>query len=240
MFAFDPFHALTFDCYGTLIDWEAGIETALRSHCRRHAVAKPDLEAFLAAFGRLETAIQQTNPTWPYPRVLAALFRRLALDFALPCDESDAERFGASIGDWPPFADTHDALVRLQRRFKLIVVSNVDRESFSRSESAMGVKFDGIVTAQDVGAYKPDVRMFEAAQKEAARLGIVPGALLHVAQSLFHDIAPANRLSIPSVWVDRRRRPGGATPDCDARPDLTVSSLAELAALVESSALRAN
>jgi 2-haloacid dehalogenase len=221
---------LTFDCYGTLIDWEAGIERALARHAAKHRVPPPDLDAFLTAFGRLETTIQAAHPEWRYPKVLAELFQRLAADFAFPAALEDCVAFGESIGDWPPFPDSSAALKRLQRGRRLIVVSNVDRDSFAKSERALGVKFDAIVTAQDVGAYKPDPKMFAAARAAIERLGEDPARAVHVAQSLFHDIAPANAFGIPSVWVDRRAgRPGGATPDRAARPDLRVTSLAELA-----------
>lgn len=227
------FAALTFDCYGTIIDWETGIREALTRHAARRAFAAPEIESFLAAFGRLETTVQAEFPSWLYPRVLAECFARLATAFAFPATAEDARAFGDSVGDWPPFPDSSEALRRLQGRYRLIVVSNVDRESFRRSEASLGVEFDGVVTAQDVGAYKPDPRMFEAAATKAAELGVPRERVLHVAQSIFHDIAPANRLGIASVWVDRRAgRPGGATPDANARPDLRVESLRELADLV--------
>lgn len=231
------FAALTFDCYGTIIDWETGIRDALERHAALREFAAPEIESFLAAFGRLETTVQAEFPTWLYPRVLAECFTRLANAFAFPATADDARAFGDSVGAWPPFPDSSDALRRLQSRYALIVASNVDRASFRRSESRLGVKFNGIVTAQDVGAYKPDPRLFEAAARKAAELGVPRERVLHVAQSIFHDIAPANRLGIACVWVDRRAgRPGGATPEASARPDLRVESLRELADLAERNA----
>jgi len=234
MFDLSRFAALTFDCYGTIIDWETGIREALDRHATRREFAAPEIESFLAAFGRLETSVQQANPGWLYPRVLEECFTQLATAFAFPATADDARAFGESVGEWPPFPDSSEALRRLQSRSALIVASNVDRESFRRSESRLGVKFDGIVTAQDVSAYKPDPRMFDAAVRKAAELGVPRERVLHVAQSIFHDISPANRLGIACVWVDRRAgRPGGATPEASARPDLRVESLRELADLVE-------
>lgn len=229
----DPrrYRALTFDCYGTLIDWERGIGNELSRHCERAGIAPPPLDDFLVEFGRQETRIQQANPDWPYPRVLAQLFEHLCERFALPRSAPDTLSFGNSIGRWPPFPDSAAALARLQKHAKLIVVSNVDRASFARSAHALGIRFDGVVTAQDVGAYKPDHRMLRAGLAKAQELGVEPSGVLHVAQSLFHDIVPAHALGIANVWVDRRSgRTGGATPDAgDIEPDLRVESLAELA-----------
>lgn len=230
MIDFAPVRALTFDCYGTLIDWETGIGVALERHAKLRGFAAPPLEGFLAAFGRLETTVQQANPGWLYPRVLAECFTHLANSFAFPASSEDARAFGESVGEWPPFSDSGAALRRLQSRFKLVVVSNVDRASFSRSATALGVEFDAIVTAQDVGAYKPDARMFTAAIAACGALGATRDSIVHVAQSLYHDVATARSLGMKTVWVDRRAgREGGATPPSDALPDLRVETLAELA-----------
>ena len=151
----------------------------------------------------------------------------------------DVARLGGSVVDWPAFPDSHDALLALSERFKLIILSNVDRASFAESNSRLGVAFTSILTAQDIGSYKPSQRNFDALTGEAARLGIGQGKLLHVAQSLFHDHVPAKRAGLPTVWINRRHaRPGwGATPEPSApvTPDWEFPSMAALAAAVGSS-----
>jgi putative hydrolase of the HAD superfamily len=146
----------------------------------------------------------------------------------------EAARLAGSVPDWPAFADSHGALAALGTRFKLIILSNVDRASFAGSNARLGVEFTGVITAQDVGSYKPSRRNFDALLSEAARLGVGPGKLLHVAQSLFHDHVPAKRAGLPTVWINRRHaRPGwGATPEPPAlvTPDWEFPSMAAFAA----------
>jgi 2-haloalkanoic acid dehalogenase type II len=234
--AFDRFRALSFDCYGTLIDWESGIVAGLR---RWLAGRRPDLddEALLAAFGELETGVQAADPGTPYPVVLGRVLEALGGRLELPVTSAEAEAFGDSVGDWPAFPDSRDALGRLGRRFKLIILSNIDRASFSRSNARLGVTFDAIVTAEEVGSYKPDPRNFEALLRTTAGLGVEAGELLHVAQSLFHDHVPAKAIGLATVWIDRRAgRPGsGATPAArvEVRPDWTFPTLAAFADAVD-------
>jgi 2-haloalkanoic acid dehalogenase type II len=151
----------------------------------------------------------------------------------------DAARLARSVPDWPAFPDSHDALAALGRRFKLIVLSNVDRASFAGSNARLGVEFTSVITAQDVGSYKPSPRNFDALASEAARLGIRPGGLLHVAQSLFHDHVPAKRAGLSTVWIHRRHDRGGwgATPQPPAPvwPDWEFLSMAAFAAAVAES-----
>ena len=159
------------------------------------------------------------------------MLSRIATRLGVDATDDEREAFGRSIGDWPPFPDSRDALVALGRRYKLIVASNVDRASFERSEARIGVRFDRLVAAGEVGAYKPDRRMFEAMLKATADFGAPRERVLHVAQSLFHDHVPAQALGLRTAHVDRRRgRGGGATPDPETpvTPDLTVETLAEL------------
>jgi len=213
---------LTFDCYGTLIDWETGILSALRPVLRRHEVGCGD-EDLLRHYGELEPGAER-GPFVPYRtvlgRVVEALGRRLG--FAPEPDEIGA--LAASLPRWEPFADTVPALRALGSRYRLGVISNVDDDLFAGSAGRLGVRFDWVVTAQSVGAYKPSPRMFEAALE---RIGPPAGRVLHVAQSLFHDIAPARALGLPTVWVNRRvgRSGSGATPPADARPDAEVADL---------------
>jgi 2-haloacid dehalogenase len=208
------FSALTFDCYGTLIDWEAGILAALRPWAAAHRV-KVDDEALLAAFGRAESRREADDPTAPYPRILAGVLDDLALDLGVTASPEEAAAFGDSVKDWPAFPDSADALAYLGRHYRLVIVSNVDRASFGHSNAKLGVTFDAGITAEEAGAYKPAPNHFRVALARLAELGVAQDRVLHVAQSLFHDHVPAKQLGLRTMWVNRRAsRPGagGATP----------------------------
>jgi 2-haloacid dehalogenase len=233
--SFDRFAALSFDCYGTLIDWEQGILDALRPWTARAGADVSD-EALLAGFAELETVEQAADPA-PYPEILARVLRRLGERLGVPVSDVDASSFGGSIGAWPAFPDTPAALTRLASRYRLIILSNVDRASFRASNERLGVRFDAIVTAEDVGSYKPDPRNFAALLSTAAELGIASDRLLHVAQSLYHDHVPAKAAGLSTVWIDRRsgRSGSGATPRPERaiHPDGTFPTLAAFADAVE-------
>lgn len=226
MLDFDRFTYLTFDCYGTLIDWEQGILAALRPVLDRHGIALSD-DAALEVYGELESAAEH-GPYRPYRELLATVMDGFGerLGFAPAADEREA--LAVSVGDWPPFPDTVEALQTLARRFQLAILSNIDDDLFAGSARRLGVTFAAVVTAEQVGRYKPDPRNFRAL---LTRLDVAPDRVLHVAQSLFHDIAPAHALGLTTVWINRRHdRPGfGATPPATARPDLEVTDLATLA-----------
>jgi 2-haloacid dehalogenase len=226
------FDALSFDCYGTLIDWEAGIAAVLRTWADAHSLDLTD-EQLLTAYSTHEARSEADHPTDLYPLILARSMRRLGEDLGVPVSDDEAESLAVSVPDWPAFPDSTEALERLARRYQLIILSNVDRDSFEGSNRRLGVAFTSIVTAQDVGSYKPSPRNFEALANEARRLGIAQGRLLHVAQSLFHDHVPANAIGLPSVWINRRHeRPGwGATPEpsADVTPDWTFPSMSAFA-----------
>ncbi len=228
MLDFDRFTYLTFDCYGTLVDWEAGILAALRPVLDRHEIALSDEQA-LEYFGEMESAAERA-PYRPYRDVLATVMDGFGerLGFAPSADERTA--LAASVGEWPPFADTAASLQSLARRFRLVILSNIDDDLFARSARHLGVAFAAVITAEQVGSYKPDPRNFRALLD---RLDLSPDRILHVAQSLFHDIAPANEIGLTTVWINRRHdRPGaGATPPATARPDLEIPDLATLARL---------
>ncbi len=236
-----PLHehtALTFDCFGTLIDWETGILNVLRPWAKGAGLDATD-DALLGAYARAESAEERERPGDLYRDVLRGVMRRVGNDLGGAVSDDDAEALSASVGDWPVFEDTPAALAALQERAKLIVVSNVDRASFEKAAPKLGVTLDGLVTAEDVGAYKPDVRMFRAALEAVARTGAKPREHLHVAQSLHHDIAPAGGLGIATCWIDRRAgRPGGATPESHAtiRPGWMFTTMRELAESVSASA----
>ena len=226
------FKVLSFDCYGTLIDWESGILTALRPLVRRAGLTL-DGETILAAFAAEETAQQAATPAMPYAALLALVHARLARLWGVPGDANEDERFGASIGDWPPFPDTVAALRALGRKFRLVILSNVDRASFRATNERLGITFDAIYTAQDIGSYKPDPRNFSYLIDRLAEDGFQKSDLLHVAQSLYHDHAPANMIGLASAWIDRRHGATGwgatAPPPPGVRYDFRYLSLAELA-----------
>ncbi len=228
MLDFDRFTHLTFDCYGTLIDWERGILAALRPVLDRHGVTIADDDA-LALYGELESAAERA-PYRPYRDLLVSVMDGVGerLGFVPSADERTA--LASSVGDWPPFSDTVEALRALSSRFRLVILSNIDDDLFALSARRLGVDFAAVITAQQVGSYKPDPRNFHAL---LARLDTAPDRVLHVAQSLFHDIAPANALGLTTVWINRRHdRPGsGATPPATARPDVEVPDLRTLAQL---------
>ena len=229
---FEPFRALSFDCYGTLIDWESGLSAELDRWATAHDLTAPTVE-LLDAFGRWENEIEREQPTALYPDVLAMTLDRIAEQFGVTATEEERAAFGGSIGTWPAFPDSPTALARLKERFKLIILSNVDRESFTASNGRLGVEFDLIITAQDVGAYKPSPQNFAALLDAIGGIGIAKDELLHVAQSLYHDHEPAAAFGLPSVWIDRRHdQPGaGATapPSTTVRPRWTFPSLAAFA-----------
>ncbi len=211
---FARFGALSFDCYGTLIDWEKGIVLELRRWAGTHDLDFPD-DTLLRMFAEVETAVQAAQrPALAYPEVLAETLRLIGRRLGAPVSASEADSFGTSVGRWPEFADSHNALEKLAGRFKLIIVSNIDRASFAASQTRSGVSFDRVITAEEVGAYKPADPHFETLLASLDEFGIDRGALLHVAQSIYHDHEPARRFGIESAWIDRRgaRRGWGATP----------------------------
>jgi putative hydrolase of the HAD superfamily len=230
------FEALSFDCYGTLIDWEAGLSAVLVPWARAHGLDVTE-EQLLTEYSAAEAAAEAGHPADLYPDVLARSMRVVGGKLGAEVTAEEAARLAGSVPDWPAFADSHDALAALGTRFKLIILSNVDRASFAGSNARLGVEFTGVITAQDVGSYKPSQRNFDALLSEAARLGVGPGKLLHVAQSLFHDHLPAKRAGLPTVWINRRHaRPGwGATPEPPApvTPDWEFPSMAAFAAAAE-------
>lgn len=223
------FKVLSFDCYGTLIDWETGILDALAPLVAKCPSA-PTPEALLALYARLESAQEAETPQLIYRELLARVHARMAGELGVTADAADNAAFGASIGAWPAFPDSPQALAELKRHFKLVILSNVDRESFRATNARLGVEFDAILTAQDIGSYKPDPRNFAALIAKVSALGHPRNALLHVAQSLYHDHVPAQRAGLRTAWIDRRAgKSGGATPapQGEVRPDATYASLAE-------------
>jgi putative hydrolase of the HAD superfamily len=208
------YKALSFDCYGTLIDWEAGITAVLRPWARERGLDLDD-EELLLAYSDNEAAVEREMPTALYPDVLAIAFRGTGEKLHQPVSDEWAQRLGRSVPDWPAFPDSAEALARLARHYQLIILSNVHRDGFTGSNQRLRGDFAAIITAEDVGAYKPAPNHFRALNIKLAELGLHHKDLLHVAQSLFHDHVPAKREKLPSVWINRRHdRPGwGATPE---------------------------
>ncbi|KAJ5294908.1 hypothetical protein N7508_009729 [Penicillium antarcticum] len=200
------YRLLCFDVYGTLIDWEGGILTALEP-LLSNATTQFTREHLLTVFHELESIQQKSTPEMPYSTLLATIHPILATRLGLESpSKEESQVFGDSVGSWPAFPDTVDALRRLSKHYKLVVLSNVDRASFAKSNSGslQGVPFDMVITAQDIGNYKPDLRNFKymlaAVEKE---FGIRPAQVLQTAQSQFHDHQPAKRVGIHSVWIER-------------------------------------
>ncbi len=228
MIDFTAKRVLTFDCYGTLIDWETGILSTLQPILADHGVTA-DAERLLALHAELESAAER-GPYTPYRQLLMTVIRGLGERLGFTPSAAEQSRFADAVGDWPPFADTRAALRALGRRFRLAIISNVDDDLFARTNQQLDVTFDWIVTAQQVKSYKPSPNNFREA---LARIGLPTEQVLHVAQSLFHDHVPAKRLGLETVWVNRRhgKAGSGATPIADARPDLEVRDLATLVTL---------
>ena len=215
----ERFDVLTFDCYGTLIDWERGIVDYLQPVLLRHDAHVID-DFILEFFAETETVVQSEGGR--YEDVLRTVLHRFGTRLGFTPTEDEIDGFPASLPAWPPFPDTLEALGRLAQRFELAVISNTDDALFARTNETLGVEFAHIVTAERTGVYKPDPKAFEAA------LDVVDGPrdrVLHVAQSLYHDIAPASALGLATAWIDRTGGDPGATPDSDAKPTWTFPTL---------------
>jgi 2-haloacid dehalogenase len=225
---FAAYSVLTFDCYGTLIDWESGIRKALRPFLDAHGVALDDAE-LLEQYARFEEQIE-AGPYRKYRDVLRGVVRNFGEQFGFTPSPAEADALPNSLSDWPPFPDTVAALRTLKQRYRLAILSNTDDDLFPETAKRLQVPFDYVITAEQVGSYKPSHRNFEAA---LARIGLPKEQILHVAQSLYHDIAPAKALGIANVWINRRHAVHGfgATVPAEATPDLELPDLRSLAAL---------
>jgi 2-haloalkanoic acid dehalogenase type II len=235
------YQALSFDCYGTLIDWESGIWEALQPLLGANGSEVARSEA-LTRFGRLESEQEAATPGMRYPDLLAVVHRDLAGAFGLESTDDLDRTFGDSVPRWPAFTDSAAALQSLSERYRLVILSNVDQDSFAASNEKLGVTFDAIYTAEDIGSYKPDPANFDFLLDHlAAGFGIQPSSVLHVAQSLFHDHAPAKAAGLDTVWIDRQRLSSGgdwgATMPVEEPPvpDHVFVSMADLTRAVEDS-----
>lgn len=226
------FDTLTFDCYGTLIDWESGMVEGLRSLTGRlqNSLSRDQI---LQAHARHESAQQAWTPARPYRELLAIVYKRLAEEWGIEASLADCEAYGDSVKDWPAFPDSAEALAYLKSHYRLVILSNVDNRSFAHSQRKLGVAFDAVYTAEDIGSYKPAARNFDYMLENLGCLGVEKGRILHTAESLFHDHRPANAAGLKSCWIYRRHAQSGfgATMDPGVMPhvDFRFDSMADLA-----------
>ncbi len=227
------YKALTFDCYGTLIDWESGMFEALGPLITR---VSPGLsrDKVLEAHARHESAQQLATPAMVYSDLLAVVYKRLAEEWGVPAPWAECLAYGASIKDWPAFPDSAEALAYLKKHYRLCILSNVDNASFAHSNRRLQVEFDAVYTAQDIGSYKPSSRNFDYMLEKLKGLGLGRQDILHTAESLFHDHVPANTHGLASCWIHRRhdKQGFGATmnPGAIPRHDFKFDSMADLVA----------
>lgn len=230
----NKFKVLTFDCYGTLIDWETGILAVLRPWARQHDLDLTD-DDLLEMYGEAETRWEAVAPTARYSDLLRIVQADISRKLNIQPNQEESDALADSVRDWPAFPDSVEALAVLKKTHKLVILSNIDRESFSHSNAKLHVQFDAIITAEEAAAYKPNTSHFTRCFKLLADWGIEQREILHVAQSLYHDHVPAKRLGLTTAWVDRRRgKQGyGATPAPaeEVTPDIVVANMAELAAM---------
>jgi 2-haloacid dehalogenase len=222
---FDPFTHLTFDCYGTLIDWERGILAALTPVIEGRGLPV-DPAQLLRLYAKYE-AEQEAGPYKSYREVLRGVMASIAAEFGFTPREDELNALPDSVGNWPAFPDSAEALKILKTRYKLVILSNIDDAMFAQSNKHLGVEFEEIITAQQVGSYKPSRRNFRVALE---RLGVPQTQILHVAQSLFHDHVPAKEMGFTTVWVNRPSiLPGtGVSLPVDVTPDLEVADMESL------------
>lgn len=230
MLDFNQYEWLSFDCYGTLIDWETGIADAVAGVLESHDLYRSRSEV-LELFAEVEPQIQDGSGYLEYRRVLRRVMAMIGIRVGFQFTETDMGRLAESLPSWPIFPDTQPSLQAMKSRYRLAIISNVDDDLFARTAEVLGVELDAVVTAQQVRSYKPDHRNFLTAQE---RMGVDRERWLHIGESLFHDIGPANELGISSVWVNRGhgREGAGATRPADATPNLEVPDLATLVSLM--------
>jgi 2-haloacid dehalogenase len=226
MLDFSRYRFLTFDCYGTLIDWESGIFSALRPILQNHAMNVTD-ERLLQLYGDSESEAQE--PYQPYADVLRAVVRNFGKELGFTPSRAEEDALPASLASWQPWPDTVEALRKLKTRHQLAIISNVDDDLFASTLPKLGVPFDAIITAQQARCYKPGVAIFNLALD---RIGADPKQVLHIGQSIYHDVVPAKALDMGTVWVNRASaRPGvGAVKAASGAPDWEIRDLTTLAA----------
>ena len=232
------FKILSFDCYGTLIDWERGLIEVLGPWLASHHLKLSNNE-ILEIFAKFETIVQSEKPPWKYPMILQEVASRIGRELGIESDEKIKSKLAQSIGSWPAFEDTKTSLNELGKTFKLVILSNIDEQSFQQTNiNQLNMKFFKVYTAQRIGTYKPDLNNFNFMIKELKKSSIEKNEILHVAQSLYHDIEPALSLGLKTAWINRRKsNPGfGATPPSSqaVKPNLEFASLYEFVQFIAS------
>jgi 2-haloacid dehalogenase len=229
MLDFSRFEILTFDCYGTLINWEEGIFSALKPILSAHN-KKIDDARLLNLYGDFELRSEQA-PFRPYREVLESVVRQFGTELGFTPTPEEIRSLPDSLPTWKPWPDTVAALKQLKSRYRLAILSNVDDDLFARTRPQLEVEFDEVITAQQAQAYKPSLKLFELA---LSRINAPAHRVLHIGQSIYHDVVPAQALGLATVWVNRpSARPGvGAVKAAEAKPDVTVASLSELADMI--------
>ncbi len=204
----NDFEVLAFDVYGTLIDWETGMVAALKPLTERvrGSLSRDDI---LQAHAYHESTVQRWTPSKVYHDLLGVVYRRLAEEWGVEVSWEECQAYGLSVRQWPAFGDSAEALTYLKQHYKLVVLTNTDNLSFSGSNARLGVHFDGVYTAEDVGSYKPSDRNFEYMLEALSRQGIGKQTILHTAESMFHDHGPANRHGLSNCWIYRRHEKDG-------------------------------
>jgi 2-haloalkanoic acid dehalogenase type II len=226
------FKVLTFDTYGTLIDWETGIYNGLAPLVEKAGLEDRSRDDILETFAKHETDQEVQTPDMVYMQLLSVVYRRLAKEWGVKVTSEEANIFGASVPDWPEFADSPRALQYLKKHFKLVTLTNCDRLSYRGSNLRLRIEYDAVYTAQDIGSYKPSLNNFDYMLRRLQEdFGFEKKDILHTAQSLFHDHAPANQVGLASAWIDRRHADKGwgatmpppGTPKYDFRFDSMIA-----------------
>ena len=230
------YSTLTFDCYGTLIDWESGIWDALQPLISVNQRTDITRDAGLKAFAEAESNQEKETPDMVYPEILRKVHITVANAFDLDSNPGLDESFGQSVPHWPAFPDTADALRILKQHFRLVILSNINNAGFAASNRKLGVDFDAIYTAEDIGSYKPNPGNFAYMLAHIKNdLDVDPGNILHTAQSLFHDHVQAKEFGLANAWIDRqglkKSENWGATAQLEERPrfDFLYNSMAQMA-----------
>ena len=221
---FTQFSVITFDCYGTLINWETGILGVLRPLIKKYGRNLSDT-GILELYSTFEPQIQSSG-YMPYRQVLGEIVKRFGAKLVFTPAQQEVYSLAESIRDWPPFPDTTAALRKLKTKYKLAIISNIDDDLLAYSLRLIGVPFDHLITAQQAKSYKPSFNNFNLALE---KIGLPREKVLHAAESLYHDIAPTNELGIANVWVNRRGGKPGATKDVAAMAGMEVPDLKTLA-----------
>ncbi|WP_321885799.1 haloacid dehalogenase type II [Burkholderia cenocepacia] len=211
------FKALSFDCYGTLVDWEAGMRAALKP-ITDNSARRLGPDEILERHARHAIALEQSTPWKLYRDLLPIVYKRLAEELSVPVKWDDCAAYGRSIGKWPIFSDTIECLQYLKKHYRIVILSNVDNANFSETNRLLGTQFDAVITAEDIGAYKPSHNNFEYMIEHVGSWNIGRHELLHVACSLFHDVKPAQDCGLTTCFINRRHgmQGSGATPHPDS------------------------